>query len=334
MEWWLSVILFVVILFVYLHIQNQYKTGEDLDIYEYEYQSLKDLQDICQWKQPIVFPMDFMEPPSFPSLPYLQLKDTRDSKRIEPDKTNIESFCLDISKAFGLFLTDSKGVFYSDQNTSEINDTKEWLQWFESCDRFLKPSFCVYRKYDILYGSKKCQTITKYHLESHTYLYVPAKSKAVRIKMSPWKSQLFLDPVTDYIQFEFWSRTNLFESHPRLKSVEILLRPGHILFIPSYWFYSIEFQDANTEVRMMQYTTLPNMMAHLKHNALYYLQKQNMNGNWLKPVSSLEDIINNKDETVVEEDTVILDSKTTASDPSLSILESLKPQEALPVNER
>ena len=46
--------IFITILFLYIHIANQFKTSEELEIYETDYNSLKHLEDVCELKQPFL----------------------------------------------------------------------------------------------------------------------------------------------------------------------------------------------------------------------------------------------------------------------------------------
>ena len=40
---------------MYIHIIHQYKTGEDMEIYEMDYVSNTHLQEVCNIKQPVLF---------------------------------------------------------------------------------------------------------------------------------------------------------------------------------------------------------------------------------------------------------------------------------------
>jgi hypothetical protein len=93
--------------------------------------------------------------------------------------------------------------------------------------------------------------------------------------MTPWKSKIFLSTVNDYLYYEFWCKENLFQPIERVRCLDIIVKPGYVVYIPPYWFYSIEFQDNENEVCMVKYTTGANLLANIKHIGLYNLQKQN-----------------------------------------------------------
>ena len=52
---WIYFLLFFIICIFYFHIQQQWKTSEDLEIYEYEYSTYEGLQETCKCKQPFLF---------------------------------------------------------------------------------------------------------------------------------------------------------------------------------------------------------------------------------------------------------------------------------------
>ena len=62
------IFLFILILFMYIHIVNQYKTSEDLEIYEMDYVSNAHLQEVCSIKQPVLFHYKNVNPEFFDAL--------------------------------------------------------------------------------------------------------------------------------------------------------------------------------------------------------------------------------------------------------------------------
>ena len=70
--------------------------------------------------------------------------------------------------------------------------------------------------------------------------------------------------------------------------IDILVKPGNCVFIPAYWYYSIEFQDKNNEICVLKFTTAANVLAHIKHHCLYYLQQSNVQEKWWKPIQNID----------------------------------------------
>ena len=62
------ILIFLVILFLYIHITNQYKKSEDLEIYEMDYTTNVHLQEVCDIKQPVLFEYKSINPEFFENL--------------------------------------------------------------------------------------------------------------------------------------------------------------------------------------------------------------------------------------------------------------------------
>ena len=285
---WTTLILFFIILFTYIHLQHQLKTGEDMDVYEYEYVSAAGLQDITQYKQPVLFSLQLPSLRDNPHLDPIQIKDIREYFK---SNTSIDTISLSQTSARGLLDTDTKSLFYSDRNHMSIAKSEKWTKWFETMDPFLQPAFTIYREYDVLYGSQNTHTITMFHRESHVYIYLPQETNpsSIRIKMTPWSNRTFFDQELDYTYYEFWTKTNLFEKNERFRCLDFMVKPGYVLYIPPYWFYSIEYQDKTNEICMAKYTTGANLLANAKHIGKYWLQQQNIQEKWWKPLQNSSD---------------------------------------------
>ena len=57
--------IFIVILFLYIHIAQQFKKGDDLEIYETDFTSTKHLEDVCELKQPVLVNIENVLPNLF-----------------------------------------------------------------------------------------------------------------------------------------------------------------------------------------------------------------------------------------------------------------------------
>jgi hypothetical protein len=97
--------------------------------------------------------------------------------------------------------------------------------------------------------------------------------------------------VYDYENFEFRSQVNPWNPQPnfladfdKIKCLEFTLQPGKTLYIPSYWWYSIKFND-NTSISCFNYRTYMNNLAILPYICLHALQIQNIKRDVVKKVS-------------------------------------------------
>jgi hypothetical protein len=275
MEFWTNVILFFLILIFYLHLQHEWKKGEDLEIFEMDYISNKDLQDICKLKQPVIFQLE----PGFSFVPDEKddviIKEIRDYYRPETERS-VDGISLTYKSANGLCSTDPNSIFFSENNT-EIIAKKP----FDHLSQLLEPPLTVSKKYDYWFGSANAYTPVRYHTESSRFLAV-LPGQGIRVKMIPWRNRSLFSPIKDYENYEFWSKTDIWKHTG--KSLEFDVKPGFVLYIPAFWFYSIQYIKVAAEevetrlssVACFQYVTAMNVIANLQNYGLYFLQQQNI----------------------------------------------------------
>lgn len=137
-------------------------------------------------------------------------------------------------------------------------------------------------------GSTNCITPFRYEINYRNY-FILTQGKA-QIKMAPPQSTKYLYPVYDYENFEFRTPINPWDPQPKysadfdkIKCLEFTLTPGKTLFLPSYWWYSIKF-DENTSISVFKYRTYMNNLAILPYIGLHALQIQNVKRNVAKTI--------------------------------------------------
>jgi hypothetical protein len=67
-----------------------------------------------------------------------------------------------------------------------------------------------------------------------------------------------------------------------IKTLEVELFQGMVMFIPAYWWYSIQYDSYDTIVCTATYNTTMNMVANMKHWILYFFQQQNIQQKTMK----------------------------------------------------
>ena len=255
------IFLFLVVFFLYIHVQNQYKTSEKLEIYEMDYVSKNGLQEICDLKQPVLFQLDF--PDLLPYLDSYSILDIREFK-----KTAADSIFLQSESAMGLLDTDTKGVFFTERNSDMISPHKNR---FQEIDSYLQPNYTAFTKYDLLMGARKSHTPLRYHCDTQRFLIVSGEK--IRVQMTPWKSRHFLNPVIDLVHHDFWSPLSFFDTpNDNVPCLDFMVLPGFVLYIPPYWWYSIQFIDTTSKVKCITYSTPINILANLNTYIMSYLQ--------------------------------------------------------------
>jgi len=262
---------------------KQLKTGEDLVIYEMDYSTNQNLQEICDMNQPVSFQFQeyipdiqkelFNEYESFD----INVKDTNDYL-LEPVDINTISLPL---KKYRLLIDSSSGSHYISENNESFLRETGIVKQFRVFDEYMKPNYTVQTKYDYIIGAKGATTVFKYHTNYRQFLYVI--SGKIRVKMTSWDHSKLLYPYKDYENYEFRSPINII--HPqekynnyvdKIKTIDFEVQQGYALYLPPYWWYSLEFIEESTELSMITYNSLMNQFINISNIVLYYVQQQNI----------------------------------------------------------
>jgi len=282
-----AIFIFIVIFLVYLHWAEQYKTGDDLEIYEMDYTDNEELQTVCKSKQPITFEFSSILS-KFHFLNTISLEDLadkygkmdiyiKDTDDYWTKDTPISPIPLSLETSLKLISTDTHSHYISEENHELINDTA-LEKYYDSLHEFIKPSFTIHKQFDLYYGSRGSATPLRYNTEYSHFIYIP-KGK-IRVKMTPHKSKKYLHHIKDYYSYEFYSPINIWNCQPeytndfeRIQFLDFDVHQGHFLFIPPYWWYSIKYEDEGTFLYSLKYNTIMNVVANT-HNISQYLYHQ------------------------------------------------------------
>lgn len=303
----MHLLIFFFILFLYIHISHQYKRSEDLEIYEMDYSCNSHLQEVCDIKQPVLFDyksqnptffgnvtLDKLESHGSQDVKVKEISDYYSSEQID----SIDYVVLPFQSFNTLIGSDTKSKYFTENNDSFIDDS-DLSREFQKNDALLKPYMTIQTKYDILMGSKDVITPLRYHTCYRNFISV--NSGKIQVKMTPWKSSKYLSPVTDYDNYEFFSRVNVWKPQrnymhemDKLKFLEFTVNEGFMLYIPPFWWYSIKFLDSNeTIVSSFTYNSIMNCVANLPKWTLYYMQQSNIKKNITKTldISTIETVV-------------------------------------------
>ena len=286
------VAIFLVVLFLYLHIYYHVQTSNELDIYEIGDDITKDkFEDLCKLKQPILIHTEN------DNLVNIMNK----GKNVEKTDVNIRNMAqkgeknelylpLNSEQAKILFEKDVSGQYIS-MNNSEFIEETNISSILKENEGLLKPPLTYNTKYDILWGSKNSTTPFSYSLQYRNYLFV--SSGECTIILSPPKYKKQLKSKENYEYLEFTSEYNPFEKDvifdDNVKTIKVPMIEKQMLFIPPYWFYSIEMKE-KTKIVSFQYSTIMNNLAILPQICLHFLQNQNIKFETAKKVTFSETI--------------------------------------------
>ena len=286
-----GLIVFLLILFIYIHVYFQLRTNNDLELYEIDQGSKDNLEEICNIRQPVIFDFNSEKIIQYSNKTYLlenykafEIK-IRNAKEENYDSEIYMPIPFD--SAIKLFNEDSKETYFSENNTEFLQETGI-IKHFQYNDEFLRPYMVSNCNYDIMFGSENTATPFRYELNYRNYFLVT--EGIITIKMAPPKSSKYLHLVKDYENFEFRSPINPWNPQhkyvadfDKIKCLEVTLNIGQTIYIPPYWFYSIKFLK-NSSISCFKYRTYMNNISIIPHIALYALQLQNIKHEVIKKI--------------------------------------------------
>jgi hypothetical protein len=291
MEFIITIFIFCLVLFIYLHIQFQLKTGNDLEIYEIDDVSKSKLEEVCDMRQPLLF--DYhndkiveMSNRTFIEENYhaFEIK-IRNSKDTDCDRENELYLPLPFHASLKLFNEDKDASYFTENNSDFLEETGI-VKSFKYNDDFLRPYMVSNCNYDLLMGSNNTRTPFRYMVNYRNYMLLTCGT--AKIKITPPQSTKYLYPKYDYENFEFSSPINPWKVQPKysadfdkIKCLEFNLTPGKMFYLPAYWWYSIEFTK-DTCISCFYYRTYMNNLAILPYLSLHALQIQNVKRNVVK----------------------------------------------------
>jgi hypothetical protein len=301
------ILVFLIILFLYIHITNQYKKSEDLEIYEMDYTTNTHLQEVCDIKQPVLFEYKSINPEFFENLELEKLLESgsqdiklKENEDYWKNAESVDFIVLPLQSSQTLMTTDTHARYFTENNESFVEESG-LFKAFQSNDEFLKPSFTAITKYDIQTGSQNTITPLRYHTDFRRMICVTEGK--IHVKMTPWRSNKYLYPVEDYENYEFFSPINVwkpqkkyFHEMDKIKFLEFDVNAGYVLYLPPYWWYSIKYADQpeQTIIAGITYNSIMNCAANLPNWAKFYIQQSNIKNRETKTL----DLVNVKESVV------------------------------------
>lgn len=296
-----SILIFCIVLFIYLHIHFHLKQSNDLEVYEIDQPSKQRLEEVCDIRQPTTF--EYYNEQLHAQLSYqaihnmyrafdIHIRDVSKNTTAndDHDSTKKESYVsyipVPLKIAHEVLKNDTEQKYISENNADFIEETG-LIKTFQLCDEFLRPYMVSKCMYDILLGSENTVTPLRYNLNYRNYFLVTQGT--IRLKLMPPKDARYLYPIMDYDILEFRSQVNPWNVQPeyrddfdKIKTLEIELYQGMVVFIPAYWWYSIQFVGSETTVCSFQYRTHMNTLSIMPQLALHLLQTMNTRSDTLE----------------------------------------------------
>jgi hypothetical protein len=279
----IGILVFCVVLFMYLHIFFHLKTSDDLEVFEIDQPSKEKFEEICDLRQPVIFNSvseNIMNNCNLDKINKSYGAFDVKIRNVKENSDNKEIYVpITMNASHHVFQKDEDSKFFSEKNQDFLEETGN-IKHYKYNDEFLRPYMISSNKYDILLGSKDVTTPFRYELSYRNFFAVTQGD--ITIKLAPPKSSKYLYLIKDYDNFEFRSSINPWNvdakyqaDFDKIKCLEVNLKKGDIIYIPSYWWYSIKFGD-ETSICKFQYKTYMNTIAILPQLFMQLLQNQNI----------------------------------------------------------
>lgn len=297
-------LIFCVVLFFYLHIYFHLKTSNDMEIYEIETPPKNKIEEICNMRQPVVFPYNNEELMQLCNKDNIQksqgafdVKVRNVNRMLEDDEQMYIPIAF--NNAIKAINNDNESKYIIENNNDFLEETG-MLKKYKEYDEYLRPALVSNCLYDFMMGSNGAKTFFKYEVNYRNYFYVTEGK--VKIKLAPPKSSKYLSEVKDYENFEFRSQINPWNVQEKYKMdfekvncLDITINKGGLIFIPAYWWYSIEFSE-NTTLCCLKYRSYMNTISILPRLFINILQLQNTKHKTLPQIKYDNEIKENNDD--------------------------------------
>ena len=280
----LIMLIFCLTLFFYLHLTFHTKISNDLEVYEIEKPTKDKFEEVCDFRQPLSMKFEDDELLSMCQIDNMLEKyysfdvNIREVGNSDDNQSDIY-LPLRLKNALKVINDDKESKYIIEANGSFLQDTGIH-KVYRQCDEFLRPYMISSSNYDLLMGSSGSQTPFRYDINYRKFFNV--LSGSVKIKLAPPKYSNYLHSVKDYHNFEFRSPINPWNvkskyvnDFAKVKCLEVNVNKGEIVYIPAFWWYSIEY-GVDTVVASFKYDTYFSLLSMAQHYLIKFLQSQNV----------------------------------------------------------
>lgn len=264
----LQIIIFLILVFIYLHIRFQLKVNNNLEVYEIDYDTNENLQKICDIRVPLLFDV----PKMYVELPVeftkqqgnseINIKDAMD----ELDTTPVK---LSFFSAKKLIEEDNIKKYYSEKNSDFLEESNLKIEYKKN-DSLFSPQMTAITEYDIILGSRNVSMPFKFHTNYRSFLYVSRGQATVR--MCSWKNSKNFNTIYNWKDFNFYSQINVWNPqseyeniYEKIKFIDIIVPTGKVVYIPPYCWYSVKLthseEESETIIQSYSYKTYMNLLA-------------------------------------------------------------------------
>ena len=317
----INLLILCVVLFLYIHIYNHNKTSNYLELYEMENLSKEKLEDIINYKQPLLLnSINLVE-----NINVNYLLSEYSTFNINIYNNNSDNLCkINLQDYYDV----ASSTNYLSYNNEEFLQETSIVKILCKNDIFFRPPNMCAKKYDVIMGVQNNNTRLKYSISSRNILYL--SSGQVEVTLCPPKYYKNLHVKKNYETLEFYSQINIYNvdniyknDYNKIKFLRVILSVGQVLVIPPYWFYSIKFLEKHTLVFLNSYTTYVNCVSLIPHLTMQLLQLGNVKlnvkkSNYCKNTIKPEETKETKETETIRKETMETISEETIEEYDIS----------------
>ena len=268
---------FLVVLFIYIHIQFQLSHSSERDVYVLDIPVTIPIEEIFELKQPVIMHLHEQGALSLLSknilcehLPKFDMSVYDNTREIT------HAHILSSTKATrDLFYNDEEKKYYTERNHGFVKNLVPRSPFKDIMHRhqLLEPPLCSRKIYDIMFGSNNAVTSTQYSIMYRNIFTVTQGNLHVKM-MHPDIAQehkIFVKP--NYTDMSFFTEENIdLWGDKYHETIYLTLKEGDTLSIPPYWIYSFRYED-ETFVVCSQFNSYMTEIATFHHTSLYWITK-------------------------------------------------------------
>tara|TARA_B100000035_G_C21033182_1_gene569471 strand:+ start:1267 stop:2088 length:822 start_codon:yes stop_codon:yes gene_type:complete len=269
-------------------------TSNYLEIYEIEFISKENFEELCNLKQPLLIKNFIFNEnnliDSFNINNIISNYGNFDIKLFNKENSSIP-LLVDFNKANSIFINDNSSNYFSEYNNDFLTESS-LVKVLSNIDNILRPYFVVNTYYDIIFGSKSCYNVFKHTLNARNFLYV--LDGEIEITLTIPNNKKYLHIEKDSLNNEFYSKIDIYnvtndflKDYNKIKFMKVKISKGDLLYIPSYWFYCIKFLVSDSVILNFKYDTYMSALSIVPELIQSYLQNNNIKNNFLKHYNTI-----------------------------------------------
>ena len=239
----LNILILLIILFLYIHINFYLSTSNYLEIYEINFISKENFEELCNLKQPLLIKEFLFKDNNlidvFSIDNIINTYGNFDIKLFNKENNSIPIF-IDFNKANTIFKNDSSNNYFSEYNNEFLIESS-LTKVLSNIDNILRPYGVVSTTFDIIFGSINSYNNFKHTLDARNFLYV--LDGQIEITLTIPNNKKYLHIEKDSLNNEFYSLNDIYnvtndflKDYNKIKFMKLKLIKGNLLYIPCYWF--------------------------------------------------------------------------------------------------